>query len=114
MLVGWDLDREGRAVSRLFLGRHSMPLAFFIHCREGADDLERDLCALWFCALDSVGFDLCSYGRRGFVWACAYAEREDGTPSTAWEELEPLGIEGGVDSMLEAYWKGVPLEDLLA
>lgn len=31
-----------------------------------------------------------------------------------WADMEEAAVDGGVDSLLEAYWSGVPIEDLLA
>lgn len=43
------------------------------------------------------------------AWRIAEEERREN-----WNEVREAAVEGGVDSMLAAFWKGVPLEDILA
>lgn len=94
-----------------------------------------DLCSLWVYALRAVEYEKESWPIHEAVfgsledWVASLSTPVslEGCPAAylaglkekererraIWAEVEAAAIEGGVDSLLESYWAGVPLEDLL-
>lgn len=80
-----------------------------------------DLCALWVAAARDGGFSFqCVFPPDDdvFLWSSDsfYTARKSGVlaVSERFDELRSAAYAGGVESLIDAYMSGVPLDDLLA
>lgn len=105
-------EKEKAAVDRLLLDLADVPLCLFTFGL--ADDMEEEVVSLWTAALDSVGYD---YKSRCIIWAAAYNCGNVPAPDysgTLFYGMRKRALEGGLESSVEAWLAGVPLEDIVA
>lgn len=95
---------ECAAVERLFLGKHDVPLCMFT-CGDYGLKLANALLTIWEEALLLAGV---TGFNRVRIWRAACLCPAD------LAAMRRIATEGGLDSMLEAYWSGVPVEDVVA